>query len=124
MIGRTTTIPFPLCPVCRILSAAGLKPAEIEPTVPDRLRFAGVQPAGRSGAMTPFLRSKRAVAGTGWGRKTALGLAVRRLSGRLRIGRMVALEEIKPGARLRGLDPEGIAEVVQVARFGADALNL
>jgi hypothetical protein len=37
---------------------------------------------------------------------------------------MVALEEIKPGSRLRGLDPEGIAEVVQVARFGADALNL
>jgi hypothetical protein len=37
---------------------------------------------------------------------------------------MVALEEIKPGSRLRRLDPEGIAEVVQVARFGADALNL
>jgi SNF2 family DNA or RNA helicase len=37
---------------------------------------------------------------------------------------MVALEEIKPGSRLRGLDPEGVAEVVQVARFGADALNL
>src|ERR1700746_3279487 len=37
---------------------------------------------------------------------------------------MVALEEIKPGARLRGLDPGGIAEVVQVARFGPDALNL
>src|SRR5947208_4904915 len=37
---------------------------------------------------------------------------------------MVALEEIKPGSRLRGLDPEGIAEVVQVARFGQDALNL
>ena len=37
---------------------------------------------------------------------------------------MVALEEIKPGSRLRGLDSEGIAEVVQVARFGADALNL
>src|SRR6476646_3612764 len=27
-------------------------------------------------------------------------------------------------ARLRGLDPAGIAEVVQVARFGPDALNL
>ena len=27
------------------------------------------------------------------------------------------LEEIKPGARLRGLDPAGIADVVQVARF-------
>jgi hypothetical protein len=37
---------------------------------------------------------------------------------------MVALEEIKPGSRLRGLDPEGVAEVVQVARFGPDALNL
>src|SRR6516164_2850035 len=37
---------------------------------------------------------------------------------------MVALEEIKPGSRLRGLDPEGVAEVVQVARFGADPLNL
>jgi hypothetical protein len=37
---------------------------------------------------------------------------------------MVALEEIKPGSRLRGLDPEGVAEVVQIARFGADALNL
>ena len=37
---------------------------------------------------------------------------------------MVASDEIKPGSRLRGLDPEGIAEVVQVARFGPDALNL
>ena len=33
-------------------------------------------------------------------------------------------EDIKPGARLLGLDPAGIAEVVQVARFGPDALNL
>jgi hypothetical protein len=33
------------------------------------------------------------------------------------------LEDIKLGALLRGLDPAGIAEVVQVARFGADALN-
>ena len=32
-------------------------------------------------------------------------------------------EDIKPGARLLGLDPAGIAEVVQVARFGPDALN-
>jgi hypothetical protein len=38
--------------------------------------------------------------------------------------RMPAFEDIKPGARLRGLDPGGIAEVVQVARFGPDALNL
>ena len=37
---------------------------------------------------------------------------------------MTAFEEIKPGSRLRGLDPSGIAEVVQVARFGPDALNL
>jgi hypothetical protein len=33
-------------------------------------------------------------------------------------------EDIKPGSRLRGLDPSGIAEVVQVSRFGPDALNL
>jgi SNF2 family DNA or RNA helicase len=37
---------------------------------------------------------------------------------------LIALDDIKPGARLRGLDPAGVAEVVQVARFGADALNL
>ena len=37
---------------------------------------------------------------------------------------MIALDDIKPGARLRGLDPGGVAEIVQVARFGADALNL
>ena len=37
---------------------------------------------------------------------------------------MLAFDDIKPGARLRGLDPAGVAEVVQVARFGADALNL
>ena len=37
---------------------------------------------------------------------------------------MPDFEDIKPGARLRGLDPAGIAEVVQVARFGPDALNL
>ena len=33
-------------------------------------------------------------------------------------------EDLKAGARLRGLDPTGVAEVVQVDRFGADALNL
>jgi hypothetical protein len=38
--------------------------------------------------------------------------------------RMHNFEDIKPGARLLGLDPSGIAEVVQVARFGPDALNL
>src|ERR1043166_4282912 len=37
---------------------------------------------------------------------------------------MLSFEDLKPGARLRGLDPAGIAEVVQVARFGPDALNL
>src|SRR2546428_225797 len=37
---------------------------------------------------------------------------------------MPTFEEIKPGARLKGLDPAGTAEVVQVARFGPDALNL
>ncbi|MEY9185781.1 SNF2 family DNA or RNA helicase [Bradyrhizobium sp. USDA 326] len=37
---------------------------------------------------------------------------------------MYTFEDIKPGARLRGLDPAGVAEVVQVARFGPDALNL
>lgn len=33
-------------------------------------------------------------------------------------------DDIKPGTRLRGFDPAGLAEVIQVARFGADALNL
>src|SRR3954464_9301412 len=37
---------------------------------------------------------------------------------------MLAFEEIKPGSRASGLDPGSIAEVVQVARFGSDALNL
>ena len=37
---------------------------------------------------------------------------------------MQKFEDIKPGARLRGLDPAGVAEVVQIARFGQDALNL
>jgi sporulation-control protein spo0M len=37
---------------------------------------------------------------------------------------VLAFDDIKPGARLRGLDPSGVAEVVQIARFGADALNL
>ncbi|HKR88816.1 MAG TPA: hypothetical protein VJS38_11640 [Phenylobacterium sp.] len=36
----------------------------------------------------------------------------------------VAFEELKPGARVKGLDAGGIAEVVQAAKFGADALNL
>ena len=37
---------------------------------------------------------------------------------------MTSLEEVKPGARIKGLDASGIAEVVSVSRFGADALNL
>ena len=37
---------------------------------------------------------------------------------------MMFFEDIKPGSHLRGLDPSGIAEVVQVSRFGPDVLNL
>jgi hypothetical protein len=37
---------------------------------------------------------------------------------------MLAFEDIRPGARLRGLAAVGVAEIVQVARYGADALNL
>jgi hypothetical protein len=37
---------------------------------------------------------------------------------------MHTFEDIRPGARLRGLDPAGIAEVVQISHFGPDALNL
>ncbi len=37
---------------------------------------------------------------------------------------MVPFESIKPGCRLRGLDPSGLAEIVQVAQFGPDALNV
>lgn len=37
---------------------------------------------------------------------------------------MTVLEDIQPGSRLRGLDPSGVAEVVQVAKFGPDAVNL
>jgi len=37
---------------------------------------------------------------------------------------MLAFEDIQPGSRLRGLDSSGVAEIVQVSRFGADALNL
>jgi superfamily II DNA or RNA helicase len=33
-------------------------------------------------------------------------------------------DDIRPGASLRGLDNGGIAEIVQVSRFGPDALNL
>ncbi|MER8599361.1 DUF3883 domain-containing protein [Mesorhizobium sp. M1339] len=37
---------------------------------------------------------------------------------------MSTFEEIKPGARIKGLDAAGVAEVVSVSKFGADALNL
>lgn len=37
---------------------------------------------------------------------------------------MSLFDNLKPGARLRGLAPGGVAEVVSVSRFGADALNL
>lgn len=37
---------------------------------------------------------------------------------------MVSFDELKPGARLKGLEANGIAEIVQVSRFGQDALNL
>jgi hypothetical protein len=37
---------------------------------------------------------------------------------------MLSFDDIRPGARVRGLDPGGVAEIVQVAHFGADALNL
>ena len=37
---------------------------------------------------------------------------------------MSTFDQIGPGARLKGLDPGGIAEIVQVARFAADALNI
>jgi superfamily II DNA or RNA helicase len=33
-------------------------------------------------------------------------------------------DDLKPGARVRGLAGTGIVEIVQVARFGADALNI
>ncbi len=37
---------------------------------------------------------------------------------------MTLFENIKPGSRLRGLDPSGVAYVVQVTGFGSDALNV
>src|SRR5437868_6605653 len=37
---------------------------------------------------------------------------------------MPSFDDIRPGARIKGLDVGGIAEVVTVSRFGADALNL
>ncbi len=35
---------------------------------------------------------------------------------------MVAFEDTKAGAWLRGLEAAGVAEIVQVTRFGPDAL--
>jgi superfamily II DNA or RNA helicase len=46
------------------------------------------------------------------------------VSPRLPVLGMASFDEIKPGVRLEGLDPSGMAEVVQVSRFGPDALNL
>jgi SNF2 family DNA or RNA helicase len=37
---------------------------------------------------------------------------------------MLTFDDIRPGVRLRGLDAGGIAEAVQVVRFGHDAVNL
>ena len=37
---------------------------------------------------------------------------------------MATFEDIQAGARLRGLDAAGVADIVQVTRFGPDALNL
>lgn len=37
---------------------------------------------------------------------------------------MQIFDQIKPGARLRGLTPTGTAEIVSVARFGPDAVNV
>lgn len=37
---------------------------------------------------------------------------------------MAQFDDLVPGARLRGLDPSGIAEIVQAARFGDDAVNI
>ena len=37
---------------------------------------------------------------------------------------MSIFEHIKPGARVKGLGAGGVADVVSVSRFGANALNL
>src|SRR5437868_6000886 len=37
---------------------------------------------------------------------------------------MGLFEEIRPGARVRGLDAAGLADIVQVTRFSPDAVNL
>lgn len=43
---------------------------------------------------------------------------------RLTPERLADKDDLKPGARIRGLAPIGVAEIVQVSRFGADALNV
>jgi hypothetical protein len=40
----------------------------------------------------------------------------------VKLNRMSMFEKFKPGARFKVLDAAGIAEVVSVSRFGADAL--
>jgi hypothetical protein len=37
---------------------------------------------------------------------------------------MIRFEDIAPGSRLKGLDPAALAEIVQVSKFGPDAINL
>src|SRR6187455_1798326 len=37
---------------------------------------------------------------------------------------MGEFDDIKSGARIRGLTPTGIAEIVSVAKFGPDAINV
>lgn len=39
-------------------------------------------------------------------------------------GCMSLFDDIKPGARIRGLEPAAIAEIVSVTKFGPDAINL
>jgi hypothetical protein len=36
----------------------------------------------------------------------------------------LVFEDLKPGARLRGLASSGVAEIIHVARFGPNALNI
>ena len=37
---------------------------------------------------------------------------------------MSGFDELKPGARVKGIDASGVAEIVSVSRFGPDAVNL
>lgn len=54
----------------------------------------------------------------------ALGLVAFRQLTRDNLTEMATFQDIKAGARLRGLDAAGVAEIVQVTWFGPDALNL